>query len=244
MKIITETALRDRYKTDKFETFVLEEGEKLTAAATQFLTDRRIRIQDRGQSRNAQKILPKEGYVCLPSGRRVMEKPEHYTHLRGRVLVLKNHPVIRFRGQLDLLEANFIACINKVISSGYQEMADELSGIFRYLQEIMRAEVRDEPLQFIDYGGWSDAEVRERSHYPEKYFGVRHIVPDPKYGEIYGEVNKLRAMIRQLEISAVDAFCGEGQGQCERPDIILALNRLSSLVYIIVCKFIGGHYKE
>jgi len=122
-------------------------------------------------------------------------------------------------------------------------MADELNAIFLYLQEIMRAEVRDKPLPFIEFAGWSETDVRERSHHTEKYFGVKHVRPDPKYGALYGEVNKLRAMVRQLEIAAVEAFCGEGEDQCERLDIILALNRLSSLVYIIVCKFIGGHYK-
>lgn len=241
MKIITETVLRDRYKNDRFESFVLNEGEKLTPAAAQFLTDRRIRILNKDQSKN--QILPKEGWLCLPSGRHVMEKPENFTHLRGKILVSKNHPVIKFRGQLDLLEANFIPCINLAISSGYQEMADELNVIFLYLQEIMRSEVRDKPLPFIDFKGWSDDDVREYSHHPEKYFGVKHALPDPKHGMLYGEANKLRAMVRQLEIAAVEAFCGESEDQCERLDIILALNRLSSLIYIIICKLIGGHYK-
>lgn len=258
MKIITETALRDRYKNDRFETFVLNEGEKLTPAAAQFLTDRRIRVQNKGQSLNQfnkkignvkkekidinHAILPKEGFLYLPSGRHVMEKPENCTHLRGKILVSKNHPIIKFRGQLDLLEANFIPCINLANSSGYHEVADELNLIFLYLQEIMRSEVRDTPLPFIDFKGWTDDEVREYSHHPEKYFGVKHALPDPKHGMLYGEVNKLRAMVRQLEIAAVEAFYNESEDQCERLDIILALNRLSSLIYIIICKLIGGHY--
>lgn len=241
MKIITETELRDRYKYDRFETFVLNEGEKLTPAAVQFLTDRRIKIQKTQIDIN-HAILPEEGWLCLPSGRHVMKKPENYTHLRGKILVPKNHAVIKFRGQLDLLEANFITCINLALSSGCREMADELNLIFLYLQEIMRAEVRDKPLAFIDFKGWTDDEVREYSHHPEKYFGVKHALPDPKYGMLYGEANKLRALVRQLEIAAVEAFGGEGEDQCERLDIILALNRLSSLVYIIICKFIGGQY--
>jgi ethanolamine utilization cobalamin adenosyltransferase len=49
-------------------------------------------------------------------------------------------------------------------------------------------------------------------------------------------------MVRQLEIAAVEAFCGENGQQNDRPDIILALNRLSSLIYIIICKLISGHY--
>jgi Ethanolamine utilization cobalamin adenosyltransferase len=259
MKIITEIDLRAEYKNHQFESFVLNPGDKLTPAASQFLSERRITIQDNSQlskstdqnQGNATKKkvdikhaeLPKEGYLCLPSGRHVMEKPEHYTHLKGNLLVSKSNPVIKFRGQLDLLEANFVASINQVNLFGYKEMADDLNEIFLYLQEIMRAEVLNKPLPFIDFKGWSDADVREYSHHPDKYFGVKHVLPNPKFGMLYAEVNKLRAMTRQLEITAVEAFCSEEEDQCERLDITMALNRLSSLVYIIICKFIGGQYK-
>jgi len=259
MKIITEIDLRAEYKNNKFESFVLNQGDKLTPAASQFLQERRIKILDNNHlnesaSQKAGKvtkkkididhaIMPKEGYLCLPSGKHVMEKPEHFTHIRGRILVSKSNPTIKFRGQLDLLEANFVTCINQVDFYGFKEMAGDLNVVFLYLQEIMRAEVLDKPLPFIDFKGWTDAEVREYSHHPEKHFGVKHALPNPKYGMLYGEVNKLRAMIRQLEIAAVEAFYIEEEDLCERLDITMALNRLSSIIYIIICKFVGGHYK-
>ncbi len=259
MKIITEIDLRAEYKNNQFKSFVLNPGDKLTPAALQFLNERRIEIQDNSRlsenrSQNTRDVTakkfdikngaaPKEGYLCLPSGKSVKDKPEHFTHLRGTLLVSKSNPVIKFRGQLDLLEANFITCINQVNFLGYKEMAEDLNEIFLYLQEIMRAEVLNKPLPFIEFKGWSDTDVREYSHYPDKYFGVKHVLPSPKFGMLYGEINKLRAMTRQLEIAAVEAFCHEEEDQCERIDITMALNRLSSLVYIIICKFIGGHYK-
>ena len=222
MKFITETALRNRYQENRFESFVLHEGEKLTPAARQFLTDKKIKIHS---------VAP------------VAEKPEHCTHLRGSVLVAKDHPVIKFRGQLDLLEANFILCIQSALSSGHQGLAADLNVIFLYLQEIMRAEVRDKPLPFIDFHGWSADEVREYSHHPEKHLGAKHTFPDPKHGALYGEIHKLRAMVRQLEITGVEAFRGESGDQRERPDILLAVNRLSSLLYILICQLLGGQYE-
>jgi ethanolamine utilization cobalamin adenosyltransferase len=260
LKIITEIDLRAQHKNKNFESFVLDKGDRLTPAASQFLSERNIKIIDGDSNKsenssshkgntNKSKIdiknlqMPKEGYVCFPSGKNVLEKPEHYTHLRGRILVSTTNPIIKFRGQLDLLEANFITCINQVNLYGFKEMADDLNEIFLYLQKIMRAEVMDEELPFIEFKGWTDSEVREYSHYPDKYFGVKHFTPNPKYGNIFGEVNKLRAMMRQFEISAVEAFYDECEDKCERLDIMMALNRLSSLIYIILCKFIGGQYK-
>ena len=41
-------------------------------------------------------------------------------------------------------------------------------------------------------------------------------------------INELRTQVRQVERYAVDEFCGD------RDDIIAALNRLSSYVYVIL----------
>ena len=107
----------------------------------------------------------------------------------------------------------------------------------------MRAEVLSEELPFIDFKGWSDSDIREYSHYPDKYFGVKHFTPDPKYGRVISKLNLLRAQIRELEIAAVDAFYKEENKSVERQDIIMALNRMSSLLYITMCQYMGGFYK-
>jgi len=68
-------------------------------------------------------------------------------------------------------------------------------------------------------------------------------VPDPKYGKVVAKLNLLRAQIRELEVSAVDAFYNKESKSVERSDIIMALNRMSSLLFIIMCKYMGGIYK-
>ena len=44
MKVITELDLRDNFRKEPFETFTIHFPEKLTPAAFQFLTDRKIKI--------------------------------------------------------------------------------------------------------------------------------------------------------------------------------------------------------
>jgi len=259
MRIITEIELRAQFKSEIFDSFTLCREERLTPAASQFLSERSIRIirsessvkteqSEVDRKKAVKKVdldnikVPEEGFVFLPSGKIIMEKPEHCTHLKGKILVAKYDPIIKFRGQLDLLEAECICCINQISFCGYKKIEDDLTSIFEYLQKIMRAEVLDEPLAFIEFNEWSDADIREYSHYPEKHFGVKHILPNPKYGQIYGYINKIRAMVRQLEIAAVEAFYTPDEDVCAKGDIILALNRLSSLLYIMICKFISGQY--
>lgn len=252
MKVITEMDLRDSFKKEPFETFTVVFPEKLTPAAFQFLTDRKIKIIElKDKLGNIQKTKmpaiiikePEKGFVLMDSGEVVLQKPEAYTHLRGKRLVPKNDKRIKFRGEIDSLEANFINTIVEVQCSGCKELVEDLSNLFEYVKKIMRAEVLNEALEFIDFKGWSDEDVREYSHYPDKYFGVKHFIPDPKYGKIMAIINLLRTQVRRAETAGVDAFYDEDKRVVEREDIIVAMNRMSSLIYIIMCQYLGGIYK-
>lgn len=266
MKVITELELRDRYRKKTFDSFTLEHSEKLTPSASQFLSEKRIKVIQQNEISKEKKIklcnegpnikevgkkiielkdakAPEKGYLLLDTGQICEKKPEAYTHLKGRFLVRKNHKRIVFRGKLDSFQARLINTIVEIKNIGYEEIICELTTIFEYTKKIMRADVFGEELQFIDFKGWSEADIREYSHHPDKYFGVKHSTPEPRLGKIVSLLNLLRTEVRELEIAAVDAFYEEEPEKVERLDIITALNRMSSLIYIIMCKYIGGFYK-
>jgi ethanolamine utilization cobalamin adenosyltransferase len=237
LRIITEIELRDLYKKEPFETYKLPPSVKITPAGRQFLNDRRIKIIEQDS-----KECKKEGYLILDTGEMIKEKPEEMTHTKGNSLVLKNDNRIKFRGKIDSFEAILIKTITTFRDEGYLGLADDLIIIFEYTKRLLRAEVLDEPLPFIDYKGLTQDEIREYSHHPEKYLGVKHFVPDPKYGWAMADINILRTKARELEIAGIDAFYNGEKREVEREDIILALNRISSILYIIMCKYLKGDY--
>ena len=55
-------------------------------------------------------------------------------------------------------------------------------------------------------------------------------------GRLCVEINSLRAQAREAEIAAVRAVP-------ERLDILRAMNRLSSAVYVIFCRQLSGWYE-
>ena len=57
-------------------------------------------------------------------------------------------------------------------------------------------------------------------------------------GEVGARLNCLRTQARECELYAMKAF--SRNGNTERPDIIQALNRLSSGFYILVLKLTAG----
>lgn len=253
MRVITETELRDMYKQDEFTSYTLPAGVKLTPSAHQFLTERRIQIiEEQAPKRSAAPVGPKLNNTVdanegsKPSLQTVYEssgeKPEHMTHLRGSSLVYKNHPRIKFRGKLDSFEAFVIDAIVEAKSQGYNDLAQDLTIVLEYARQVMSAEVKEQPLQPINYRGLTLQEIREHSHYPDKHYGVGHLLPQPSQGKLMAQLNLVRAQSRELELAAMDAFLEESTG-LQREDILQALNRLSSLIYIMMVQLTAGRYK-
>jgi len=160
------------------------------------------------------------------------EKLEHMTHLRGDTLVPKSHPRIALRGKLDSLGAQ-VVLLQCDLDAENKDIAllEDLQEILELLGEIMYAEVKDEPLQRSTLLGLTWAEIRKQSHSPQVYFGIRALTPPSAgLGKTYAQLNALRAAVREAELTAVTAF------GTERPDLVQALNRLSSAVYILMCR--------
>ena len=103
---------------------------------------------------------------------------------------------------------------------------------------MMRCDVLDEPFRRETMIGLNHAELRDHSHHPMKYYKVKQMVlPNYTLGKTYAMLNQLRTAVRETEVSAVTAFY-TGK-KCERPDIVEELNRMSSAMHIIMCKYLA-----
>jgi ethanolamine utilization cobalamin adenosyltransferase len=254
MRVITEVELREKYKKAPFTSFTLPAGCKFTPAASQFLSERQIEIKEKNDKKpdqnkqnklentqDSKKINNKTAEEKKTENK--SEKPEHMTHLRGKTLVSKSHPRIKFRGKLDSFTALLMKTIVDIEKFGYKQLSKDLRDLLDYsMVKMMRADVLDEPLEPLTIRGWSQQEIREISHNPERYLGVKHIFPTPEHGEIITKLNYLRTKSRELEVAAHEAFY-EIPGQVEREDILQALNRYSSLIYVMMAGLVSGLYK-
>lgn len=201
--------------------FYLGKGDQLTSDARDFLTRERIEVLPAHQARP-------ERYKLL-SGGFTEEKPEHMTHLNGEFLVLKTHPRIRFRGKMDTLEAELLLC--QLDSS--QDLQQQLGEILTLARNILRWEVLEEPVQETLLLGLSQEELRRHSHRPQDFYGIPHFMPQVSDGQKVLRLNKVRAAAREAELAAAEAFC-DREGRVTRPDILQALNRMSSALYLLM----------
>ena len=201
--------------------FYLGKGDQLTATARDFLTRERISIIPAEQAR--------QECLRLLSGGTVAEKPEHMTHLNGDVLVPKTHPRIAFRGAMDALEAELMLCQLNLEEPWKKQVGEVLI----FARELVRCDVLEAPVERKTLCGMTEAELRSRSHRPQEFYGQAHFMPDVSDGAQVLWLNRARCAARNAELAAVHAF-SDREGNPTRVDILQALNRMSSMLYILM----------
>jgi propanediol utilization protein len=260
--IITEFELRANWHKTKAQVITVPPGSIITPTARDFLRSKGITVQIEGnevvdfnkstyssaperefkenglkkeeppqQEQSPKEQLKKE----TPQNKPPQNKPEQMTHLRGMELIPKSHPVIALRGQNDLLQCEIIEAQLYFKEWGEGELVQSLDEILAFLRTLMIAEVKEKPLEFKGLLGLTPEELREQSHFPEKYFGLKHGYMQVSDGPVAARLHTLRSKVRVLELQAVRAFF-TGEGDCTREDIILGLNRLSSAFFILTCR--------
>lgn len=164
-------------------------------------------------------------------------KPEHMTHLVPGKLVPKTHPRIALRGKLDSLEAEILAVQVAAGERGETALIGPLEDALRLTRRVLGCEVSNKPLDDWTLGGMSHQTVRDASHRPQDYGFSGHVLPERAQGWAAAQLNRLRALSREAELAANVAFC-DGGGGCARVDLVMALNRLSSFLYVLQLKAI------
>lgn len=213
-----QNAMENIRNRDGKRVFYLGKGDQLTSDARDWLSSQRIEILPAEQAKKDRWQLPGGGFC--------EEKPEHMTHLNGQMLVPKTHPRIAFRGAMDTLEAELLLCQKQTGESRLREILD-------LARTLLRCDVLDEPVRDAPLCGLSQDELRSRSHFPQKYYGQPHFMPSVEDSQTVLTINRVRCCARSAELAAVHAF-SDRDGNPTRPDILQALNRMSSMLYLLM----------
>ena len=206
--------------------YYLGKGDQLTSAARDWLRRERIEILPAEQAKPHRYRLLSGGYV--------EEKPEHMTHLNGDVLVPKTHPRIEFRGKMDTLESELILC--QLADKGLENPVGEILGFAR---QVIRCDVLEEPLVWDTLCGLTESQQRNRSHFPQEYYSQPHFMPSFSDGMVIARLNRARCAAREAELASMDAF-SDREGKLTRQDIPQALNRMSSMLYLLMIQKKAG----
>lgn len=236
MALLTEADVRRMSDNGTRGPVVVRRDQSLTPSAQDWLKEHGVEV-----------VYPqgKEGapYRTV-DGVPLTVKPEHMTHLKGNILVPKTHPRIRFRGELDTLEGEILWCQSVAARENRQKLAAALGEVLDFTRNLVRCDVLGETLsEEFKLCGLDPQSMREWSHYPERHLGQSHFMPDWRDGPALLALNRVRTAVRRTELAAYPAF-RDGEGGVARPDLILGLNRLSSLLWILMIQEKAGRYAD
>ena len=219
--LLTDKEVRDNIRNREGKlVFYLAKGDQLTSSARDFLNRERIEILSADQARPSRYQLLGGGFLET--------KPEHMTHLNGEILVPKSHPLILFRGKLDTLEAELILC-----QLAGEHLVGPVREILAQARQLIRCDVLNEPVPEGKLCNLTEEEIRRRSHFPQEYYGQPHFMPEASDGIVIARLNRARCAAREAELAAVTAF-SDREGNPTRVDILRSLNRMSSMLYLLM----------
>jgi ethanolamine utilization cobalamin adenosyltransferase len=199
----------------------------MTPSARDFLQRERIEILPAS--------LAKPEEYRLENGAVLPEKPEHYTHLRGNILVPKTHPVIAFRGTMDCLQAELLLAQQ----AAPEELRKDIGEILTLARNILRWDVMGELAKVDKLCGLTMDEQRSHSHRPQEFYGQPHFMPEYTDGPALLQLNRARCAARAAELAAAQAFT-DANGTCSRNDLLQVMNRMSSMLYILMIRLKAG----
>ena len=249
---LTEQDIRLLLKKDgSIRSLNVSRGTLVTPSALEFLKMNNIALNfTEGEENNTAlpEAAPPPGmpveYIG-PAGEKLNAKPEELTHLYGKQLTEKDNPVIIFRGKLDKFCAMILEAQILGEEKGNRAFVSDLQEIMEFTRTILPAEYRGSPLGEFRILGLSSRDLRERSQNPDRYFGRKHLLMDSHMGALTVRLNLLRTVAREAEVAAVTAFHDPAApSKSRRADIVEALNRLSSLFYILMYKYLPKDYSS
>ena len=227
---ITEAWLRANHTLSEGAEIHLPADSRLTPSARELLESRHLRI----------KFIDEQGRLFVDDEQQqpqpvhgLTSSDEHpqdtLTHLSAEKMVAKSDPRLGFRAVLDSTIALAVWLQIELAEPWQPWLAD----IRSRLGNIMRADALGEPLGCQAIVGLSDEDLHRLSHQPLRYLDHDHLVPEASHGRDAALLNLLRTKVRETETVAAQVFITRSF-EVLRPDILQALNRLSSTVYVMM----------
>ena len=246
-KPLTEQEIRLLLRKDKsLRSLDVPKGTIATPSALEFLKMNSIVLNFTEGEENEAKAETACMMYIGPNGEKLDTKPEELTHLYGNLLTEKDNPVIIFRGKLDRLCAMILEAQLLGAEKENRSYVNDLQEILDFVRSLLPAEYKCNPLGEFCVLGLTSRDLRERSHHPEKYFGRKHIRMHHSMGALCLRLNLIRTTVRETELAAVAMLRAlpdqSGSARRCREDIVKALNRLSSLFYILIYKYLPRNY--
>jgi ethanolamine utilization cobalamin adenosyltransferase len=207
VKFVTEMELRSLYKTAPFAVYVLEPASKLTPGARQFLTDRRI-VLEQAEDTGSQAVSCKT-------------KPP---------VAQGNWSILKLRSRMEGVHSLFLLTAAEVLHAGDIALSEEVLAAARGFRSVQQAELDQ----------LSPEISQQVLNHSESRLDICDFHVGLKNGKVILLLHHLRASLQELEPVLQECYWSEDQQSCIRQDLVDGLNQISTVLYTMMKKCLGG----
>jgi len=150
------------------------------------------------------------------------------------------------RGKLDLLQATLLDAQVAADAEDARGLVGELGEILELARALVGAEVTGREVPPPRLFGMGSDELRDATHHTYELYGVPFMYPDVRQGPVIAKLSLARGVAREAELAMLAAFPparGAVTAPPARADLAHALNRISSALYLLACRYVAGLYE-
>ncbi|KEI92440.1 cobalamin adenosyltransferase [Clostridium botulinum] len=230
MKFITEEYLRDLYRKEPFNTYKLEQGQRLTPGAAEYLSDKGIELSDDSKVNKSSKvnanISPKNSVKTLEETIKDVGNSDVEFNLNKKLCL-----------KLKSMEAKFLVVSSEILKEDII-LAQNIINLGRKISNIRN--VLDgkgtlEPIYLKECTGMnssnSEADLDDCFEITEFHMQL------PKSNAIL-KMNVLRCAVQELQFEIIDTYKSDDESLKSKimDNVNLIINSLSQLI----CLAVGG----
>jgi ethanolamine utilization cobalamin adenosyltransferase len=131
-------------------------------------------------------------------------------------------------------------------ADGARGLVGELGEILELARALVGAEVTGREVPPPRLFGMGSDELRDATHHTYELYGVPFMYPDVRQGPVIAKLSLARGVAREAELAMLAAFPparGAVTAPPARADLAHALNRISSALYLLACRYVAGLYE-
>ncbi len=218
MKFITEEYLRDLYRKEPFNTYKLQQGQRLTPGAAQYLSDKRITMNN-DDSKKDKNVSQENKTEAV--------KPERNTNLNLKKLCCK----------LKSMEAVFLVTSSEILREDII-LAQNVMNLGRKISNIRNVLEGKGVLESIYCKECTGINPLNFMTDLDDCFEITEFHMQLEKSNAILKMNALRCAIRELQFDIIDTYKNDDDGLKNR--IMENTNSIINSLSQLICSAVGG----
>lgn len=230
IKFITEEYLRDVYKKEHFETYEIEQGKRLTPGAAQYLSDKRIKINNNAS--NIKMDVSKNDKFQIKGTKdkddKIVKEEVVDTHFKSKKKICL---------RLKSIEAKCLITSSEILEEDVF-LAQDIMNLSKKLSNIRKAIEKREDFESVYFKDCTGINSLNFTSDVDDCFEITDFHMQLKNGKIILKMHILRCILQEFQVEILETF--ESENTDVKNKIVERVNLIINSLSQLICSAVGG----